>query len=108
MFLAALAWAFIRPPARAAFELLSLCAALTLAIPLAQWGASGVHPLLSLWRGEWVVVGVNAVALVAGCAFWTMGRAALRRGRHGDPHSVWSLRAADAAVAADPAQRRAA
>lgn len=100
VFLLALAWAFIRPPARAAFELLSLCAALTLAIPLAQWAASGVNPLLSLWHGEWVVVSVNAVALAAGWAFWTMGRAALRRGLHGDPHSVWSLRAVDAPAAA--------
>ncbi|NHZ94222.1 PepSY-associated TM helix domain-containing protein [Massilia sp. CCM 8734] len=100
VFLASLAWAFIRPPARAAWELLALCATLTLAIPLAQWAASGVHPLLSLWRGQWVVAGVNAVALVAGCAFWKMGRAALRRGRDGDLHSVWSLRAVDAPGAA--------
>jgi uncharacterized iron-regulated membrane protein len=116
IFLLVLAWAFVRPPARAAHELLGLCAALTLAIPLAQWAASGVHPLLSLWRADWVVVSVNAVALCAGCAFWTMARAALRRGRHGDPHSVWSLRAragggdapaAAAAVASSPRQHRA-
>lgn len=107
MFLLVCAWAFIRPPARAAHELLALCAALTLGIPLAQWAASGVNPLLSLWRAEWVVVGVNAVALCAGCAFWTMARAALRRGLHGDPHSVWSLRAPDA-PAADTMQQQAA
>lgn len=99
VFLAAVAWAFIRPPARAARELLALCAGLTLAIPLAQWAASGVNPLLSLWRGEWVVAGVNAVALAGGCAYWKMGRAALKRGLEGDPHSVWSLRAVPAAAA---------
>ncbi|WP_222853011.1 hypothetical protein [Massilia genomosp. 1] len=71
VFLASLAWAFIRPSAR------------------------GVHPLLSLWRSESVVVGVNAVALGAGCAFWKMGRAALRRGRDGDRHSVWSMSFSD-------------
>ncbi|MES2259421.1 MAG: PepSY-associated TM helix domain-containing protein [Pseudomonadota bacterium] len=98
VFLLAVAWAFVRPPARAAFELLALCAGFTLAIPLAQWAASGVDPLHALLGGEWVVVSVNAVALLAGCAFWKMGRAALRRGREGDPHSVWSLRAVPANV----------
>ena len=98
VFLLSVAWAFVRPPARGAWELLALSAGLTLAIPLAQWAASGDNPLLSLWRGEWVATGVNLVALLAGLAFLKMGRAALKRGREGDPCSVWSLRAAPAAV----------
>ncbi|KQV87142.1 hypothetical protein ASD15_28275 [Massilia sp. Root351] len=98
VFLLSVAWAFARPPARAALELLSLSAGLTLAIPLAQWADSGVNPLQSLWRGEWVVAGVNLVALLAGLGFLKMGRAALKRGREGDPCSVWSLRAAPAAA----------
>jgi len=98
VFLLSVAWAFARPPARGAYELLALSAGLTLAIPLAQWAASGVNPLLSLWQGEWVVAGVNLVSLLGGLAFWKMGRAALRRGRKGDPCSVWSLRAPPAAV----------
>ncbi|NRR34370.1 PepSY domain-containing protein [Oxalobacteraceae bacterium] len=91
VFLLALAWAFVRPPARAAHELLMACAALALLLPLAQWWRGGVDPLQSAWAGEWVIVGVDAVALVFGLLYWRLARAVLRRGLHGDPHSVWSL-----------------
>ena len=86
-------WAFARPPARAAHELLTACAALTAAIPLSHWIGTGVNPLLALMRGDGVTVGVAVVALLAATLYWKMARAVLRRGLHGDPHSVWSLRA---------------
>jgi hypothetical protein len=91
VFFACVAWAFARPPARAAHELLMLCAALTAAIPLAQWQRSGSSPLQSLLHGDGVIVGVAAVAIVFAALYWKMARAVLQRGRHGDPHSVWSL-----------------
>ena len=93
VFWLAVAWAFARPPARAAYELLTACAALTLAIPLSHWIATGLNPLLALMRGDGVTVGVAVVALLAAALYWKMARAVLRRGLHGDPHSVWSLRA---------------
>lgn len=91
MFFGALAWAFMRRPARAAHELLLLCASLSAALPLAQWWRSGADPATALWRGDWVVVSVNLVALLFALAYWRMARAVLQRGLHGDPCSVWSL-----------------
>jgi hypothetical protein len=96
VFWLAVVWAFARPPARAAYELLTACAALTVAIPLSHWIATGVNPMLALMRGDGVTVGVAVVALLAAALYWKMARAVLRRGLHGDPHSVWSLRAPSA------------
>jgi uncharacterized iron-regulated membrane protein len=93
VFFGCVLWAFARPPARAAHELLMLCAALTLAVPLAHWWSTGVNPLLALLQGDGIVVGVALVSLLFAAGYWKMARAVLHRGRHGDPHSVWSLRA---------------
>ncbi|WP_373988236.1 PepSY-associated TM helix domain-containing protein [Duganella sp. BuS-21] len=94
VFFACVLWAYARPPARAAHELLVLCAALTLAVPFAHWWRTGLNPLLALLQGDGVVVGVALVALLFAALYWKMARAVLHRGRHGDPHSVWSLRPA--------------
>ncbi|USX28523.1 PepSY domain-containing protein [Oxalobacteraceae bacterium OTU3CINTB1] len=93
VFWLAVVWAFARPPARAAHELLIACATITVAIPLSHWIATGLNPMLALMRGDGVTVGVAVVALLAAALYWKMARAVLRRGLHGDPHSVWSLRA---------------
>lgn len=91
VFLAAIAWAFLRPPARAAHELLWLCALLTAAIPVAGWIGSGEHLFAALWNGHWHRALTDATALAMALAFQRMAAATLRRGREGDPHSVWSL-----------------
>jgi uncharacterized iron-regulated membrane protein len=91
VFWLAVVWAFARPPARAAHELLTLCAVLTAAIPLAHWVGAGVSPAQALMGGDGVTVGVAIVALLAAALFRKMARAVLDRGRHGDPHSVWAL-----------------
>lgn len=91
VFFGCVVWAFARPPARAANELLRLCAVLTLAVPCAHWWRSGLNPLLALLQGDFIVVGVALIALLFAASFWKMARAVLARGRHGDPHSVWSL-----------------
>jgi hypothetical protein len=89
VFFGCVLWAFARPPARAAHELLTLCALLTLAVPLAHWWSTGLNPLLALLQGDGVVVGV---ALVSYClrAVLAHGARCTARGQHGDPHSVWS------------------
>ncbi|MRX07426.1 PepSY domain-containing protein [Pseudoduganella sp. FT25W] len=97
LFFGCVLWAFVRPPARAAHELLTLCAVLTLAVPLAHWWHTGLNPLLALVQGDGVVTGVAIVAMLFAALYWKMARAALHRGRHGDPHSVWSLRQAPSA-----------
>jgi uncharacterized iron-regulated membrane protein len=98
LFFACVLWAFARPPARAAHELLMLCAVLTLAVPLAHWYSTGLNPLLALLQGDAVVVGVALVSLLFAIGYWRMARAVLERGRHGDPHSVWSLQPAPPAA----------
>jgi uncharacterized iron-regulated membrane protein len=100
LFFGCVLWAFARPPARAAHELLMLCTALTLAVPLAHWWSTGLNPLLAMLHGDGVVVGVAVVALLFTAVFWKMARVVLHRGQHGDPHSVWSLQAPPAQAAA--------
>jgi hypothetical protein len=100
LFFGCVLWAFVRPPARAAHELLMLCAGLTLAVPLAHWWHTGLNPLLAMLQGDRVVTGVAVVALLFATVYWKMAGAVLDRGRHGDPHSVWSLRPPGVRVAA--------
>ena len=91
VFLAALAWAFVRRPARAAHELLWLCALLTAAVPLAGWLGSGEHLFAAAAHGHWHRFGIDATALVMALAFARMAAATLRRARTGDPNSLWAL-----------------
>lgn len=91
VFFGCVLWAFARPPARGAHELLKLCALLTLAVPFSHWWSTGVNPLLALLQGDGIVVGVAAVSALFATLYWKMSRAVLARGQHGDPHSVWSL-----------------
>jgi uncharacterized iron-regulated membrane protein len=94
LFFAAMLWAFARPPARAAYELLMACALLTAAIPVANALFTGNGMGASWTQGQWNVFGVDAVALLLALAYWRMAVATLRRGQTGDPNSVWALPAA--------------
>ena len=91
VFFAALIWAFLRRPAHAGHELLWLCALLTAAIPVAGWVGSGEHLFAALLQGHWHRFFIDATALAMAAAFWRMAVATLRRGRNGDPNSVWAL-----------------
>ena len=92
VFFASTAWAFLRRPVRAAYELLWLCALLTAAIPLAGWIGSGEQLLTAMWHNHWHRFLTDATALIMSFAFWRMAVATLRRGESGDPNSVWALR----------------
>ncbi|UKE50912.1 PepSY domain-containing protein [Xanthomonas translucens] len=82
------AWALLRPTARGAYELLLACALLTALVPLAALrGADG-------WVAPWsstLLLAVDGCALALAWAYWQMARATHRRGRNGDPNSVWAL-----------------
>jgi len=92
VFLACVAWAFAWGAARSAVHLLGLCAAVTLAIPLATLAAL-LWPALGLWaHGSAGVVGVDVVAFIGALCFAGMARATARRVKNGPADSVWSAR----------------
>ncbi|MGY0799716.1 PepSY-associated TM helix domain-containing protein [Lysobacter sp. A286] len=83
-------WAALRPPSRGVRELLWLAALVTLAIPIAHGFASGWPLWKAAAAGHWVLVTVDTMAIVLAAAFAALARASARRGREGDPHSVWA------------------
>ncbi|MCR6687753.1 PepSY-associated TM helix domain-containing protein [Pseudoxanthomonas sp.] len=91
VFFAAIGWACVRRPARAGHELLWLCAVLTALVPAAAWIGTGAPPWAGLAHGDATRLVVDAFALVLAWAYWRMARATLRRGREGDPNSIWAL-----------------
>ncbi|MBX9400549.1 PepSY domain-containing protein [Lysobacter sp. BMK333-48F3] len=98
VFAAAVAWAFVRGAARAAVELLWVCAAATLAIPLSSlaglWGIGGT------WNHAGTGIVIDLVALAAVPAFALIARHARARARAGHADSVWSARTAGDAAGA--------
>ncbi|GAA5069009.1 PepSY-associated TM helix domain-containing protein [Lysobacter panacisoli] len=90
VFTLAIAWSFLRGAARSAAELLWLCAALTLAIPLSSlagvWGVGGT------WNhagAGWVI---DLSATVAVPVFLLIAAHSRRRMMKGHADSVWSPR----------------
>lgn len=91
VFLLALGWSFWRGAARAAVDLLRLCALAALAIPLSALLASAP----GLWAERGLAsLGVDLVALAAALAFLYGARLTARRGMRGPFDSVWSASAA--------------
>lgn len=96
LFLAACAYALLRPIPRAAVELLAATAALTIATAILDLLAN-----LAVWTATWMpgtasVFGVDLTGIALGIVFACLARAAARRARQGDPHSVWALPATPA------------
>lgn len=106
VFFGCLAWACLRRPAHAGHELLWLCAVLTAAIPAAGFINSGEHLFTAIASGHWQRVGIEATALAGAAAFARLAVAARRRGRTGDPHSVWALPADAGDLQADREKNR--
>ncbi|MCC4596225.1 PepSY domain-containing protein [Xanthomonas campestris pv. phormiicola] len=82
------AWALLRPTARGAYELLLACAVLTALVPLAA--LRGIGGWVAPWSSA-LLLSVDGCALALAWAYWQMARATHRRGRNGDPNSVWAL-----------------
>lgn len=83
-------WASWRPPARAAQELLWLAAIVTAMIPAAHGVATGWWFWRSAAAGHSALFGIDIVALAIAIGFASLARATARRGRDGDPRSVWA------------------
>jgi hypothetical protein len=65
--------------------------ALTAAIPVATWAATGISPLAALLEGHRHRFWVDLVALSLAWAYAHMARATLRHGREGPCNGVWTL-----------------
>ncbi|MFM9436688.1 putative iron-regulated membrane protein [Janthinobacterium sp. CG_23.3] len=90
VFVASVAWAFLRGAGNAAPTLLRLAAAGTAAIPLTSLLAWAI-PALNLWaHGSAAALGVDVVAATGALALWSMARASARRAAAGPSDSVWA------------------
>lgn len=85
-----LLFAALTPPAVAATGLLAATALACLAIPVLDAIVTPDSVLHSIAAGDWVLAGVDLVAIVCAVAFCLFARATWRRARHGDPNSVWA------------------
>ncbi|KRG70906.1 PepSY-associated TM helix domain-containing protein [Pseudoxanthomonas dokdonensis] len=86
------AWAALRPPVRAAIELLWLAALVSALVPVAHGLASGDWLWTSASQGHWALFCIDAGALALAAGFVALARASTRRARDGDPNSVWAQR----------------
>ncbi|KAF1692884.1 PepSY-associated TM helix domain-containing protein [Pseudoxanthomonas koreensis] len=92
-------WAALRPPARAARELLSAAAVATALGPVAHGAFNGGWPWRSIADGHWAPFWVDVVALLMAAGFAALAQASAKRARYGDPNSVWADPVAGAARA---------
>jgi hypothetical protein len=83
-------WASLRPPARAAQELLWLAALATGLVPVAHGTATGWWLWKSAAAGHWNLFCIDAGALALTVGFAALARATSQRARNGEPNSVWS------------------
>lgn len=88
-------WAALRPPIRAAVELLWVAALTTALIPVAHGAATGRWLWTSAAVGHWNLFFVDAVALAMAFGFASLAHATARRARTGEVNSVWADSSAD-------------
>jgi len=97
-FFASIAWSLLRPPSRAANELLIACALLTVLIPFANAWTAGMPPWRSVAEGRWIVLTVDTLCVSFAWMFWRMSAAVRYREVHGDRNSLWALPGARASA----------
>jgi len=100
VFLAAVAWAFLRGAARASSELLLGCALATLAIPLSS-ACAALGWLPGGWNHGGSAVLIDVVALAGAIGFATLAWASRARSLGGRRDSVWAAWSRQRASAAD-------
>ncbi len=94
LFLAACAYACVRPVAQATSELLWATAVLTLLVAAADL-VGNASAIASAWAPlAWSVLGVDVIGIALAIVFACLARASARRARAGDAHSVWAVQAA--------------
>ncbi|CAG2130244.1 PepSY-associated TM helix domain-containing protein [Cupriavidus plantarum] len=96
----AIAWALIRPPVRAAIELLYVAALASLTVPLSNAILTGDHLFAAALGGRWAVAGFDIGAIALAVGYVALARATQRRSRNGPAESVWAPRTAPTGEAA--------
>ncbi|WP_454763718.1 PepSY-associated TM helix domain-containing protein [Cupriavidus campinensis] len=94
VFVAAIAWALLRPPVRAAVELLYVAALASLAVPLSNAILTGDHVIVAALHGRWGVAGFDIGGIALAVGYVALARATQRRAHNGPAESVWALRGA--------------
>lgn len=94
VFATAIIWALIRPPIRAAVELLYIAALAALSVPVSNALLTGDHLFAAALNGRWAIAGFDIGAIAMAAGFVAIARATQRRARNGPAESVWSTRAA--------------
>ncbi|MDR3397555.1 MAG: PepSY domain-containing protein, partial [Pandoraea sp.] len=97
-------FAALTAPAVAATGLLVATALVCVAIPVVDAVLTPDNLAHSLVSGDWVLAGIDLIALVSAVIFALFARATWRRARRGDPNSVWSHTATTLPEPADPAR----
>ncbi|MBU8977213.1 PepSY domain-containing protein [Lysobacter sp. MMG2] len=83
-------WAALRPPIRAAQELLWAAAVTTALIPVAHGAVTGAWWWASAAAGQWALFAIDAGAIAMAVGFAWLARVTARRMREGEANSVWS------------------
>ena len=87
---ACLLWAAVRPPVRAAQELLWLAALVTALVPVAHGAATGWWLWKSAAAGHAALFAIDAGAVAMAFGFAWLARMTAKRARTGEPNSVWA------------------
>lgn len=106
-FVVAVTWALVRPPIRAAVELLYVAALAALTVPVSNAVLTGDHLFVAALNGRWIVAGFDIGAIAMAVGFVALARATQRRAQNGPAESVWALRSPAADVAPQAAMRKA-
>lgn len=93
LFLAACAYACLRPVAKATVELLWATAVLTASMAIVDLAANAPAMMREWSPLAWRVIGVDVTGIALGIVFAWFARAAMHRARTGDANSVWALKA---------------
>ena len=80
----------LRLPSRLGFEKIAMNTAASVAVGLLDIALHGDRLLRSLGEGRYAVIGTDLMAMAMGVGFAWLAVATRRRGREGDPCSIWA------------------
>lgn len=90
VFLVSIVWAFSKPVAVGARDLLYTCALFTILIPVFDFVLVSNSIWINAFTGHWPLLIVDFLALIGALLFFKMGRSVEARANSGESNSVWS------------------